>query len=57
MSKPHLRYGHTSLVNAALHVLQSTGNSASRPAYQLVAFEGELILEATDGQTVLLLVI
>jgi hypothetical protein len=40
---------HTTSGNAAQHKLQSTGNRASRSAHQLVGFEGEFILDATDG--------
>jgi hypothetical protein len=41
--------------NATHEMIQSAGNSQS--AHQLVAVEGKLILEATYGQAVLLLVI
>jgi hypothetical protein len=40
---------HTTSGNAAQHKLQSTGNRESRSAHQLVGFEGEFILDATDG--------
>ncbi len=38
-------------------MLQSTVNSVINSAHQLATFEGELILDTTDGQAVSLLVI